>query len=171
MEIRPAQSSDIRAITDIYNQVVKTSSAIYRDDPTSVEERLEWFQTLTAKGYPLLVVEDRGEVLGFASYSDFRPWPGYRYTVEGTIHLREDARRRGIGGKLLEALIQHAREAGKHMMMAGVDSENVASRRFLEKIGAEQVGHLHEVGFKFGRYLDLVLYQIRLSRNDQRPDR
>ncbi len=162
MIIRPAVESDIPEVTAIYNEVVRTSTAIYQDEPFSVEDRIAWWQAQQQKSYPLLVAEEEGSILGFASYGDFRPRPGYRFTVEGTIHLREDSRRQGLGTQLLRALIQLAHAQGKHMMMAGVDGENTASRRFMEKMGGVQTGCLKEVGYKFGRYLDLVFYQIRL---------
>ncbi|WP_446743120.1 N-acetyltransferase family protein [Silvibacterium acidisoli] len=163
MIIRPAMEADMPEITEIYNDVIRTSTAIYRDDPATLEERVQWFRVQQEKGYAVIVAEEEGDITGFASYGDFRAWPGYRFTVEGTIHLGEKSRRQGTGTQLLDALTAHARAAGKHVLMAGVDSENVASRRFLEKHGAEQTGHLKEVGYKFGRYLDLVFYQFRLS--------
>ena len=163
MQIRIAEEKDMPAVTDIYNEVLRTSTAIYRDVESTLEERTQWWRGLDLKRYPLLIAAEDDRVLGFASYGEFRSWPGYRYTVEGSIHLRPDARRCGTGTKLLLCLIDHARAAGKHMLVAGVDAENRASRRFMEKMGAEQTAHLKEVGFKFGRYLDLVLYQIRLS--------
>ena len=159
-----AEERDLAAVAEIYNEVLRTSTAIYRDEETTLEERIQWWESQRQRGYPLLIAEeDDGHVLGFASYGDFRPWPGYRFTVEGSIHLRPTARRHGTGTMLLHDLIAHARTAGKHMLIAGVDAENLPSRRFIEKIGAEQTAHLKEVGFKFGHYLDLVLYQIRLS--------
>jgi L-amino acid N-acyltransferase len=163
MRIRMAEEKDLPAVTDIYNEVLRTSTAIYRDEETTLEERVQWWQNQRQKGYPLLVAEEDDEVLGFASYGDFRPWPGYRFTVEGSIHLRPDARRHGTGTLLLQDLIADARAAGKHMLIAGIDAENLPSQRFMEKIGAKRTAHLKEVGFKFGRYLDLLLYQIRLS--------
>ena len=158
-----AEEKDLSAVADIYNEVLRTSTAIYRDEETTVAERIEWWKNQREKGYPLLIADEDDQVLGFASYSDFRPWPGYRFTVEGSIHLRPTARRHGTGTLLLHDLIAHARAAGKHMLIAGVDAENVPSRSFMEKIGAEQTAHLREVGFKFGHYLDLMIYQIRLS--------
>jgi len=163
MQIRDAEEKDIPHLTEIYNEVLISSTAIYRDIPVSVEERLQWFRIQREKAYAVLVAEERDRLVGFASYGDFRPWPGYRFTVEGSIHLRSEARRQGAGTRLFQALIAHARDAGKHMLIAGVDSENLASLRFLEKLGAERVAHLREVGYKFGRYLDLVLFQIPLS--------
>ena len=163
MHIRIAEEKDMQSVTDIYNEVLRTSTAIYRDVEATLEERTEWWRNLDLNGYPLLLATEDDRVLGFACYGEFRSWPGYRYTVEGSIHLRPDARRSGTGTKLLHHLIDHARAAGKHMLIAGVDAENLPSRRFMERSGAEQTAHLKEVGFKFGRYLDLVLYQIRLS--------
>ncbi len=163
MRIRVAERNDLAAITEIYNEILSHSTAIYRDTPTTVEERTGWWESQREKGYPVLVAAADTEVLGFASFSDFRPWPGYRFTVEGTIHLCPEARRRGIGSLLLTELISHAKRLGKHMLIAGADSENLASLRFLAKMGFEQTAHLREVGYKFGRYLDLVLLQYKLS--------
>jgi L-amino acid N-acyltransferase YncA len=162
MNIRPAVHSDFEALTEIYNDVVMHSTAIYRDLPVSVEDRLEWWRGQQEKSFPVLVAEDQGQILGFASFGDFRPWPGYRLTVEGSVHLRPDARRHGVGSALLSELVAEAKAAGKHILMAGVDSENTASLRFLEKAGFQRTAHLREVGHKFGRFLDLVLLQYWL---------
>jgi phosphinothricin acetyltransferase len=163
MQIRDAEEKDMPRLTEIYNDVLISSTAIYRDTPVSVEERLQWFRTQKEKAYAVLVAEEHDTIVGYASYGDFRPWPGYRYTVEGSIHLRADARHKGTGTLLFQALLAHARDAAKHMLIAGVDSENVPSLRFLEKLGAHRAAHLREVGYKFGRYLDLILFQIPLS--------
>jgi L-amino acid N-acyltransferase len=163
LKIRSAEGRDIPAVTEIYNEVLRASTAIYRDEEVSLDERVLWWESQQQKGYPLFIAEEDDQVLGYASYGDFRIGRGYRYTVEGSIHLRPDARRHGTGTKLFEQLTAHARAAGKHILVAGVDAENVPSRSFLEKFGAERTGHMKEVGYKFGRYLDLLLYQIRLS--------
>ncbi|HUN84556.1 MAG TPA: GNAT family N-acetyltransferase [Terracidiphilus sp.] len=115
------------------------------------------------QGYPVLVAESENRILGFASFGDFRSWPGYRFTVEGTVHVHPDARSQGVGTALLDALIHHARTLGKHIMVAGVDSENTASLRFLERYGFERAGHLREVGFKFDSYLSLVFLQYWIT--------
>jgi L-amino acid N-acyltransferase len=163
MEITDAVESDIPAITAIYNDVIRTSTAIFNDAPVSVEDRIAWWKVRAAQGYPVLVAKDENGIAGFATFGDFRPWPGYRFTVEGTIHIDSLARRKGVGAALLEVLIVRAREAGKHVMVAGVDSENFASLRFLERSGFERVGHLREVGNKFGGFLDLVFLQYMLE--------
>jgi L-amino acid N-acyltransferase YncA len=162
MVVRDAVEADLPAINAIYNQVLLTSTAIYSEQPVSAEERLRWWQERCAQGYPVLVAEEQEAILGFATFGDFRSWPGYRFTVEGTIHIREGCRSRGLGGLLLEPLLERARALGKHTLIAGADAENVASLRFLEKNGFTRAGYLHEVGYKFGRFLDLVLLQYRL---------
>lgn len=163
MVIRPLQHADIEAITEIYNEVLVHSTAIFRDTPTTPQERAEWWSSQCEKGYPVIVAEADGRILGFATFGDFRSWPGYRFTVEATIHLRPDARRQGTGTILLKELIARAKSLGKHMLIAGVDADNTASLSLLAKIGFEQTAHMREVGYKFGRYLDLIFLQYRLS--------
>lgn len=163
MEIRDAVESDISRITEIYNEVMVHSTAIFSNEPVTTEDRLAWWTSRTARGYPVLVAANAGSILGFASFGDFRSWPGYRFTVEGTIHIDASSRRHGVGAALLAVLIQRAQSAGKHVMVAGVDSANLASLNFLERSGFERVGHLREVGNKFDRFLDLIFLQYMLS--------
>jgi phosphinothricin acetyltransferase len=162
MRIRDAVDADFSHITDIYNDIVTTSTATYNDRPATVDDRIAWAQARRQRNYPVLVADLEGEVAGFASFGDFRSWPGYRFTVEGTVYIQADCRCRGVGTALLGELVQRAALLGKHSMIAGVDSENLASIRFLERFGFERVGYLREVGFKFDRFLDLVFLQYRL---------
>ena len=167
MEIRDAVESDFAAITAIYNDILTNSTAIYSDQPATLEQRIAWWRERQRREYPVLVAIERDTFLGFASFGDFRTWPGYRYTVECTIHLDRAARGRGIGTELMTQLIRHARDLGKHVMIAGVDSENIASLRFFERLGFERVAYLPEVGHKFGRFLNLHMLQYWLTpRND-----
>jgi L-amino acid N-acyltransferase len=159
MKIRDAIRADIEAITAIYNEVLTTSTAIYNDRRATAEDRLAWWQARLEQCYPVLVAVEGETVCGFGSFGDFRSWPGYRYTVEGTVHVASGLRGKGVGSLLLKELVERARAAGKHSMIAGVDSENTASLRFLERSGFERVGYLPEVGYKFDRYLNLVLLQ------------
>jgi len=163
MEITDAVESDIPTITAIYNDVIRTSTAVFNDAPVSVEDRIAWWKARGTKGYPVLVAKDENGIAGFATFGDFRPWPGYRFTVEGTIHIDSSARRKGVGAALLQVLIARARLAGKHVMVAGVDSANIASLGFLERSGFERVGHLREVGNKFGKFLDLIFLKYMLE--------
>jgi len=99
-------------------------------------------------------------VVGFASFGDWRgAWGGYRYTVEHSVHVRVDARGRGIGRNLMLALVPRALALRKHVMIGSIDAANQASIRFHANLGFEQVAHFREVGHKFGRWLDLVFMQ------------
>lgn len=162
LQVRDAREDDLAAVLAIYNDVIHTTTAVYRDDPATLEERREWWQARTAQGYPVLVAVENDAVVGFASFGDFRAWPGYRFTVEHSVHVRADRRGSGVGQALMPPLIARARRLGKHVMMAGVDADNDGSIRFHERLGFERVGHLREVGFKFGRRLDLVFLQLLL---------
>jgi len=144
--IRDASTDDVPGILAIYNDVIATSTAVYRDDPATLDDRLQWFDARQAQAYPVLVATDGAGILGFASYGDFRTWPGYRFSVEHTVHIRADQRGRGVGTLLMRALIQRAIDQGKHVMIGGVDAGNEASLRFHERLGFERVAHLHQVG-------------------------
>ncbi len=159
MPIRPASEADLPAITAIFNDVIATSAAIYADDPFSLEDRAAWFAARRAMGYPVLVADDGDGVAGFASFGDFRPWPGFRHTVEHSVHIRADARGRGLGSVLVAALFEPARALGKHVMIAGVDAANDGSIRLHERLGFVRGAALREVGWKFDRWLDLVFMQ------------
>lgn len=161
--IRDAVEEDVPGILAIYNDVIATSTAVYREDPASLDDRLQWFTARRAQSYPILVAADDSDILGFASYGDFRAWPGYRFTVEHTVHIRADQRGRGVGTMLMQALIRRAIEQDKHVMIGGVDADNEPSLRFHERLGFIRAAHLRQVGFKFGRWLDLVFVQRILT--------
>jgi phosphinothricin acetyltransferase len=163
MTIRDAVEGDLHEITAIYNDIVMTSTAIYRDEPATVTERLDWWQARVQQNYPTVVACDGEAVIGFASFGDFRSWPGYRYTVEHTVHVHSAWRGRGVGSTLVRALIPRAAALGKHVMIGGIDADNTASLRFHERLGFERVAHFKEVGFKFGRFLDLLFVQLCLD--------
>ena len=162
-EIGAALESELPAILEIYNEVLSSSTAIFTDTPVTLEERSAWWRARLAQGYPVLVAREPAGVLGFASFGDFRPWPGYRFTVEHSVHVRADGRGRGAGSALVRALIGRAAALGKHVMVGGVDASNAASIRFHERLGFEKAGELREVGYKFGRWLDLVFLQRRIA--------
>jgi phosphinothricin acetyltransferase len=164
MPVRPAREADLPGILAIYNDVVRTSSAVYTEEEASLDNRLAWFRDRASLGYPVLVMEDAaGAVAGFSSFGDFRPWPGYRFTVEHSVYIRADRRGQGLGTALIEPLFAEATRLGKHVMVAGIDAANPASIRLHEKLGFERAGTLREVGTKFGRWLDLVFMQRLLS--------
>jgi L-amino acid N-acyltransferase len=162
LTVRDALESDLPAVLAIYNDVVATTTAVYRDDPATLDDRVAWWKDRVAQRFPVLVAVSADQVVGFASFGDFRAWPGYRFTVEHSVHVRDDWRGRGVGHALMVPLLERARALGKHVMVAGVDADNAGSIRFHERLGFERAGHLREVGFKFGRRLDLVFLQRML---------
>lgn len=163
MDIRELREEDLPELLAIYNEVIATSTAVYRDTPTTLEERREWWRARVAQGYPVLAAVDDAGLAGFAAFGDFRAWPGYRFTVEHTVHVRADRRGQGVGGALLRPLLARAATLGKHVVIAGVDAENAASLRFHERFGFVRCARFREVGFKFGRWLDLVFLQRGLD--------
>ncbi len=163
MLLRDATEPDLGAILAITNDVIATSTAMYVDDPLTLEDRTAWFAARRRLGYPVLVAEEAGRVLGFSSFGDFRPFPGYRHTVEHSVHVHADARGQGVGPKLVTALFPRAKALDKHMMIAAVDAANAGSIRMHAKLGFTEGGVLREVGRKFDRWLDLVFMQRRLD--------
>jgi len=159
MQIRDAVESDLPGLLAIYNDVIATSTAVYSYLPVTLEDRRQWWQTRIGQGYPVLVAVNESGVLGFSTFGDFRTWPGYRFTVEHSVHVRADFRGRGVGKELVKALFPRATALGKHVMIAGVDGANEASIRFHERLGFEKAALLREVGHKFDRWLDLVFLQ------------
>lgn len=163
MRIEDATDDDLPGVLAIYNDVIRTSTAIYREEPATLEERRTWNESRKANGYPLLVARtEAAPVAGFATFGDFRAWPGYRFTVEHSVHVAESHRGQGIGTALMQVLLARGAACGKHVMVAGIDADNAGSIRMHERLGFAQTGHLKEVGWKFGRWLDLVFMQRRL---------
>ena len=163
MELRDAAEHDLPGLVDIYNDVIAASTAVYSSTPVTLEDRRKWWHARIEAGYPVLIAADESGVIGFSTFGDFRAWPGYRFTVEHTVHVRADRRAGGVGTRLLEALFPRAGALGKHMMIAAVDAANAHSIRFHEQLGFRQAGCLREVGFKFDRWLDLVFLQRRVG--------
>ena len=167
MHIRDAGQGDITGITAIYNDAVARSTAIWNETTVDAANRLAWLADRQRTGYPVLVaVDPDGEVLGYASFGDWRAFDGYRHTVEHSVYVRADRRGHGIGRALLVALIERARGIGKHVMVAGIEAGNLPSIRLHESLGFEAVGLLRQVGAKFGTWLDLAFLQLTL---DDRP--
>jgi phosphinothricin acetyltransferase len=170
VETRDAAPADLQGIVDIYNDVIATSTAVFSATPVSFDDRRQWWEARIALGYPVLVAVDASGVTGFATFGDFRSWPGYRHTVEHTVHVRSDRRGQGIGSQLIRALLPLAGAKGKHVMVAGIDAANTGSIRLHERLGFERVGYLPQVGCKFGRWLDLILLQRLLDNAPVPPD-
>ena len=160
--IRAAAEADLPAILAIYNDAVLNTTAIWNETPVDLDNRRAWMLARASSGFPVFVAEEAGRVLGYGSFGDFRPFEGYRVTVEHSLYLDAPARGRGLGKSLLAALIEEARRLGKRAMIGGIDGANGASIALHRKFDFVEVGRLPAVGTKFGRPLDLVLMQKTL---------
>lgn len=164
MLIRPAQRRDLSAMLAIYNYEVENGTATFDIAPRVGEAGERWFAAHNIENHPLLVAEEGGEVLGYASLSPYRDFDAYRETVELSVYVAPTNRGRGVAGALMDELLRAAREdADTHTVVSVISGENAASVRLHEKFGFTCAGTLHEVGCKFGRYLDIVNYELRVG--------
>ena len=166
--VRDALMEDMPAVLAIYNASIATTTT-WSERLQTLEEREQWYGERRACGEGVVVATDGDDVIGFAAYGPFRDnelWPGYRFTVENTVHVRDAHQRRGIGRVLMEALFDRAERGGVHAMIAAVDGENSASIAFHAAVGFVEVGRLPQIGWKFGRWLDLVLMQRFIGADD-----
>jgi len=158
--LRPATEADLPAILDIYNDVILTTTAVYSEQPHTLQMREAWYRERRAARFPVIVAEaGDGSIAGFGTYGHFRAWPCYRFTVEHSVYVHAGMRGQGISKVLLTEIIGHAKTAGMHALIAGVDSENSVSLQLHLKFGFEQVARFKEVGFKFNRWLDLIFLE------------
>lgn len=162
IEIRGAQERDVDAITDIYNEAIKTTTATFDMEPKTREERREWLMS-NRERHPVIVAEVDLQVVGWASLSPWKARAAYDDTAETSFYVKEEFRGRGIGRKLKASIIEEARGRGFHTIIAGVAEGSEASAHLNESFGFERVGTFREVGRKFGRQLDVTYYQLMLS--------
>jgi L-amino acid N-acyltransferase YncA len=160
--VREARDEDMPTMLEIYNDAVRTTTAVWNETARTEQEQREWMQSKRSQSLPVLVAVEQGDLLGFCTFGPFRAWHGYRFTVENSIYVHRDYRRRGVARELLNALITQARAQKLHTMIAGIEAENLASIQLHESVGFMKAAHLHEVGYKFNRWLDLVLMELRL---------
>jgi phosphinothricin acetyltransferase len=162
--IRDAVPADLPAVRDIYNDAVLNTTAIWNEQPVDLANRQAWFDARQAQAYPILVAVDQLDaVVGYASYGDWRPFEGFRHSVEHSVYVRADQRGNGLGPKLLTELIERARAGNKHVMVAAIESGNTASIRLHDRLGFKITGQMPQVGIKFGRWLDLTFMQVILN--------
>jgi len=171
MKIIACDSSYADPIRQIFNHAILHSTALYDYSPRTPEMMTNWFETKRKGNFPVIgVVADDGMLMGFGSYGTFRAWPAYKYTVEHSLYVMENCRGRGIGKVLLQEIISHARAQNYHVLVGGIDSANAISVRLHQRLRFVHTGTIRQVGFKFGRWLDLDFYQLILETPAQPVD-
>ncbi|UOB19311.1 GNAT family N-acetyltransferase [Abyssalbus ytuae] len=162
MIIRNALEEDIPHILNIINEAIINTTSVYDYAPRTLQTQTEWFNKKINDNMPVVVGEIDGKVIAFGSYGIFRPWEGYRFSVEHSVYVDKNHRGKGLGKKLLKQLIEKAKLQGYHTMIAGIDATNLASISLHEKFGFKEAGRFKEVGHKFNTWLDLVFMQLML---------
>jgi L-amino acid N-acyltransferase len=158
--IRPARAEDATAVAALLNHWIERSAITFNPVPKSPSDILDMIAAKAAADHGFFVaVDDTGQLLGQASYGQFRTGAGYRTCMEHSISLAPAVQGKGIGRALMTAVEDHARMRGAHQMIAGVSGENPEGRAFHERLGYRVIATVPEAGHKFGRYLDLVLMQ------------
>lgn len=153
-----------RSILNIINEAIVNSTAVYDYAPRTLASMQIWFKTKKENGFPVIGIEDKdGRLMGFASYGTFRAWPAYKYTVEHSIYIHSAYRRQGVAMLLMQELLSLATADCRHVVIGCIDMKNTPSIALHEKLGFEQCGILKQVGFKFGEWLDVGMYQRILN--------
>ena len=161
VEIRVARAEDLQAINDIYNHYVFHSTCTYQETAEPMESRREWFARHGAR-HPVTVAEIEGKVVGWGALSPYHARSAYRNTVENSVYVHHEFHRRGIGAMILKDLILRSRVIGHRVIIAAIDADQTGSVGLHEKLGFEKVGHFKQLGFKFGRWLDVVYMELLL---------
>ncbi len=159
--IRPAKESDLVAINDIYNHYVLHSTCTYQEEPEPIEGRKQWFAHHGPQ-HPVIVAEMNSRIVGWGSLSSYHTRSAYRRTVENSVYVHHEHHRRGIGSVLLTDLIDRARALGHRAIIAGIDADQAASVGLHAQFEFQKVGQLKQVGFKFGRWLDVIYMELLL---------
>ncbi len=161
--IRNAEEKDIPEILDIYNHSVLHTTSVYSYKPHTLEMRRKWFEEKKAAGHPVIIAEEDNRIAGFIAYGPFRSWPAYKYTVEHSVHIHPDFRRKGIASMLMKEMIEFAAKNDVHAIIAGIDSANFASTKLHLQFNFKEVAHFKEVGYKFNKWLDLIFMELVLE--------
>ena len=168
--IRPSTEQDLPAITRIYGHHVLHGTGTFETTPPTLEEMTARRADVLSKGLPWLVVEEAGQLLGFAYGNWFKPRPAYRFSVEDSIYLAPEAAGKGLGRALLAELLTTLERSGIRKVMAVIgDSDNAGSIGVHKALGFEQVGVVRACGWKFGRWLDIVMMQRAIGEGDRTP--
>lgn len=163
--IRDARESDLPAILDIYNDVIVNTTAVYSEKPHTLQMRTDWYLDRINNGFPVFVAEMNGNITGFCSFGHFRAWPCYRYTAELSLYVEGSYGGKGISKIMLRALIERAQQMNIHALLAGISADNQISINLHRSFDFAEVAHFKEVGYKFGRWLDLKFLELILNNS------
>lgn len=161
--LRNAEEADLQAILDIYNDVIINTTAVYSEEPHTLQMRRDWYLDRVNNNFPVYVAVEDNKVAGFCSFGHFRAWQCYRFTAELSLYVGTAYRGKGISKIMLQALIERAIEMNLHVLIAGISADNHVSLNLHQSFGFEEVAHFKEVGYKFGRWLDLKFLELILS--------
>ncbi|MES2208349.1 MAG: arsinothricin resistance N-acetyltransferase ArsN1 family B [Pseudomonadota bacterium] len=158
--IRPALASDAEAIAHIYNDYILNTAITFEEQEVSLQQMAQRMEDVAALSLPWLVVEQAGQVVGYAYASKWKVRSAYRYSVESTIYLARDVKGKGLGSQLYMALFELLKEKGVHVVVSGITLPNPASIALHEKLGLKKIAHFEEIGFKFNEWLDVGYWQV-----------
>jgi L-amino acid N-acyltransferase YncA len=161
--VRCTRKQHAAAILDIFNEAIAHTTALYEYQLRTAGNIRTWFAHKEAGGFPVIGAEQAGVLVGFATYGTFRERAAYKYTVEHSVYVHKDHRGRGIGTALMRELIAAAREQQYHVLIGGIDLSNTSSAALHQRLGFTCTGTIHQVAYKFGRWLDLSFYQLILE--------
>jgi L-amino acid N-acyltransferase YncA len=161
--IRNAGEDDLVGILNIYNDVIINTTAVYSEQPHTLQMRKDWFNDRVTNKFPVFVADVDGQVAGFSSFGHFRAWPCYRFTVEVSVYVDKSYRGLGISKMLLRALVNRANEMNIHAVIAGISADNQVSINLHRSFGFDEVANFKEVGYKFGRWLDLKFFELLID--------
>lgn len=161
LRLRAATLDDLLAINDIYNHYVLNSTCTYKLEPETPADRVKWFAA-HGPAHPVTVAELAGRVAGWGSLSKYHPRAAYAKTVENSVYVHHEFQRRGIGSAILGDLIERGRVLQHRTIIAAIDGDQFGSIALHGRFGFVKVGHMRELGFKFGRWLDVVYMQLML---------
>jgi len=163
LSIRPASTSDVIRITEIYNEAILNTTATFDTEIKSVDERMNWFLEHDDK-HPVLVIESGGQVIGYASLTRWSDRCAYDGTAEVSVYIDHNHRGKGAGKKLLEVLTLEGEKAGLHNLISRITEGNLNSIHIHELYGFEHIGVMREAGKKFGKFLDVHMMQKLLKK-------
>jgi phosphinothricin acetyltransferase len=160
--IQAATEEDIPALLEIYNDIIIHTTAVWHEEPHTLAMRQEWFAVKKEQGFPVFTAKENGVVIGFSTIGPFRPWFGYRFTVENSVYVAGNSRGKGVAKLLMQPVIDAAKQLGIHAIVAGIEATNEASIALHKKFDFVEVAHFKEVGFKFNRWMDLKFLELIL---------